>query len=231
MDMANERVGLGHRDPSSMLVSDGGETLGRDGDGLSRARSVLLTTLGVEIAVLVVTGIALFFVYRPTTSQAWSDLLPGSENVGLFSAHGLRIVHRLASWLAFPTAVAAGVVLALGGRAGVRRWTGAAVGAGIVATTLLATFTGFLLPWDQLALEAVTVGSDIRGYTKLFGSDVAFVLIGGTEVATRTVMGWLLVHTLVLGPVLVGLVALGWRQARRGRLSGGEPREVATRPG
>ena len=42
--------------------------------GLARVRSILLATLSVEIAVLVVTGIALYFLYVPTQTQAWGDL-------------------------------------------------------------------------------------------------------------------------------------------------------------
>ena len=42
---------------------------------LPRARSVLLAVLSAEVAVLVVTGIALYFLYRPTARQAWGDLV------------------------------------------------------------------------------------------------------------------------------------------------------------
>lgn len=42
--------------------------------GVLQARSFLLTLFSIEVAVLVVTGIALFFVYRPSVAQAWSDV-------------------------------------------------------------------------------------------------------------------------------------------------------------
>ncbi len=45
--------------------------------------------------------------------------------------------------------------------------------------TLLLSFTGYLLPWDQLAIWAVTVGTNMMGYTPVFGRQVKFVLIGG----------------------------------------------------
>ncbi len=44
--------------------------------------------------------------------------------------------------------------------------------------TLLLSFTGYLLPWDQLALWAVTVGTNMMGYTPVFGNEVRFVLLG-----------------------------------------------------
>jgi quinol-cytochrome oxidoreductase complex cytochrome b subunit len=80
--------------------------------------------------------------------------------------------------------VAFGLVLTLR-PAGGRRWVGPALGSGIAVATLLASFTGFLLPWDQLALWAVTVGSDLQGYTALFDPVVRFGLIGGVVVAKR----------------------------------------------
>jgi len=75
-------------------------------------------------------------------------------------------------------AVATGVLLALRGRPG-RRWKGGVLGAGIATTTLVATYTGFLLPWDQLALWAVPVESNITGYRVLFRPIVRFVILDG----------------------------------------------------
>jgi quinol-cytochrome oxidoreductase complex cytochrome b subunit len=77
-----------------------------------------------------------------------------------------------------------------------------------------ATFTGYLLPWDQLALSAVQVGTNVRGYGVLFRPLVRFVFVGGAEVSPDTVIRWLMVHMLVLGPALVSLIVLGWRRQR-----------------
>jgi quinol-cytochrome oxidoreductase complex cytochrome b subunit len=183
-------------------------------DRLSRARSVLLTILGIEIAVLLVTGIALWFAYRPTARQSWGDLVTEAYSWEVRVAHGLRLVHRLASGFAVPTALGVGIVVAFSRQAHVRRWRATALGAGIAVTTLAASFTGFLLPWDQLALWSVTVGSYVGGYGILFGSTVRFAIVGGVEVSPDTIILWLLIHSLVLGPALVGLVVLARRRHR-----------------
>ena len=183
--------------------------------GLARARSGLLLALVIEVTVLVVTGIALFFLYRPSVGQAWGDVADATtRSVGIASA--LRLVHRLASTFALWTSIGLGAVLAIGVSVG-RRWTAAALGVGIAVTTVLASFTGYLLPWDQLALWAVKVGTTVRGYTPLFGSQVRFVLTGGSEVGPGTVLWWLFVHAVVLAPVLVGLLVLAWRRRPSGR--------------
>jgi quinol-cytochrome oxidoreductase complex cytochrome b subunit len=194
--------------------TDDDGTSRRDDGLVPRARRVLLTALSVEVAVLVLTGIALFFVYQPSVGQSWPGLFDRHANASwsVRFAAGARLLHQLASALAVLTAVATGVVVAVRGRKNIRQWPGATVGAGLALTTVAASFTGFLLPWDQLALWAVTINSDFNGYRPLFGTHVRFVLIGGTELSPATVTRWLLIHMLVLGPAVVGIIILGWRR-------------------
>ena len=52
------------------------------------------------------------------------------------------------------------------------------VGVILLTLTLLLSFTGYLLPWDQLAVWAVTVGTEMMGFTPVFGKQVQFVLLG-----------------------------------------------------
>ena len=67
------------------------------------------------------------------------------------------------------------------------------VGVILLLSTLLLSFTGYLLPWDQLAFWAITVGTNMARATPLLGhegpfamvdkyNDVRFGLLGGTEV-------------------------------------------------
>ena len=183
-------------------------------DDLARARSILLAIFSVAVGVLVVTGIALFFLYRPTTRQSWPDLLTESYDWDVRVSSALRLIHRLAAWLAVLTAVATGVALALRRPATASRWTRPALGAGLLITTAAAFMTGLLLPWDQMALWAATVGSTVRGYRIVFDPVVRFVLIGGVEISRHTLIRWLLVHMLLLGPALAALVVLAWRRNR-----------------
>ena len=52
------------------------------------------------------------------------------------------------------------------------------IGVILLTLTIGLSFTGYLLPWDQLALWAVTVGTNMAGYTPVFGEEVRFVLLG-----------------------------------------------------
>lgn len=79
-----------------------------------------------------------------------------------------------------------------------------------------ASVTGYLLPWDQLALFAVTVGTNISGYTWLRDGSVRFVLMDGTEIAPATLFKWLLLHAVILGGALAAFLVMAWRRARAG---------------
>ena len=59
------------------------------------------------------------------------------------------------------------------------------IGVILLTLTLLLSFTGYLLPWDQLALWAVTVGTNMMGYTPVFGGQMRYALLGSKEISRR----------------------------------------------
>ncbi|MEZ5203364.1 MAG: cytochrome b N-terminal domain-containing protein [Acidimicrobiales bacterium] len=95
------------------------------------------------------------------------------------------------------------------------------IGVVLLLLTLLLSFTGYLLPWDQLALWAVTVGTNMMGYTPVFGNQVRFVLLGGSEIGTDTLLRWYVLHVLMLPFVIVIFMAIHfWRVRKDGGISG-----------
>jgi quinol-cytochrome oxidoreductase complex cytochrome b subunit len=123
----------------------------------------------------------------------------------------VRTVHRLASDVTVALALAVFVLL-IGRRirAGGR---GIVAGAAVLGTAAAASITGYLLPWDQLALWAVTVGTDIRGLQSTFRAEVKYVLIGSREVSPGTYHFWAITH-VVLGLVVAVAVLLTWLRTR-----------------
>src|SRR5947207_15809284 len=96
-----------------------------------------------------------------------------------------------------------------------------AVGVILLTLTLLLSFTGYLLPWDQLSLWAVTVGTNMMGYTPVFGSQVRFVLLGGVEIGSDTLLRWYVLHVLMFPFVIVIFMAIHfWRVRKDGGISG-----------
>ena len=124
----------------------------------------------------------------PTAAQAWDDIytLQTSVTFGLL----VRNMHRWAAHLMVLTVFLHMARVFYHGAYKAPREFNWVIGVILLQLTLLLSFTGYLLPWDQLALWAVTVGTNMMGYTPVFGDQVRFVLLGGVEIGTDTLLRW-----------------------------------------
>ena len=74
------------------------------------------------------------------------------------------------------------------------------------------SFTGCLLPWDQLAFWAITVGSEMASYVPFIGDSVKEVLLGGPVVEASTLLRFYVLHVAVLSTIMVGFFMIRmWR--------------------
>ena len=123
----------------------------------------------VLFGILVVTGVYLMFVYTPAVGSAYGDMQQLKTGVGFGQL--IRNVHR---WSAHLMVLV--VLAALRPRVLRRRVQEAArVQLGdrrhvLLLITLAFSFTGYLLPWDQLSYWAVTVGTNLVHYVPLIGT-------------------------------------------------------------
>jgi quinol-cytochrome oxidoreductase complex cytochrome b subunit len=101
--------------------------------------------------------------------------------------------------------------------------------------TLLLSFTGYLLPWDQLAMWAVTVGTNMARATPLLGHEGPFAeaigvdprydarafLLGGRIVGSATLLRFYVLHCIFL-PLFAGALMMVhfWRVRKDGGISG-----------
>jgi len=168
--------------------------------------------------ILVATGILLMFYYVPSTTQAYDRMLDlrGTVAFGIF----LRNMHR---WSAH--AMVAVVFLHMcrvffTGAYKKPREFNWVLGVLLFLLTLFMSFTGYLLPWDQLAFWAITVGTSIAGYAPLIGKEMQFVLLGDTTVGQEALLRFYVLHVAVLPSVLVLFIAIHfWRIRKDGGLS------------
>jgi quinol-cytochrome oxidoreductase complex cytochrome b subunit len=168
---------------------------------------------------LTVTGIFLMFFYRPTAAQAWQDIqsLQTSVTFGLL----VRNMHRWGAHLMVLSVFLHMARVFYHGAYKPPREFNWVIGVILLTLTLLLSFTGYLLPWDQLALWAVTVGTNMMGYTPVIGSQVRFVLLGGVEIGSETLLRWYVLHVLMLPFVIVIFMAIHfWRVRKDGGISG-----------
>ena len=175
---------------------------------------------------LTVTGIFLMFFYRPTAAQAWDDIytLQTSVTFGLL----VRNMHRWGAHLMVLSVFLHMARVFYHGAYKPPREFNWVIGVILLTLTLLLSFTGYLLPWDQLALWAVTVGTNMMGYTPVFGGRSALRLIGWfrdrhghVAALVRAARPVLPVHHRHLHghPLLAG--AQGWRHLRSALVEGG----------
>ena len=159
---------------------------------------------------LVVSGIYLMFFYVPSPGQAYTDIQTIQTDV----AFGQYIpnVHRWSAHL---------MVLAVSAHMARVFYRGAykkpkefnwVIGVALLLLTLLLSFTGYLLPWDQLAYWAVTVGTEMAGYVPLIGEFVKEMLIGGSVVGSATLLRFYVLHVAVLPAAVVVILSVHlWR--------------------
>ena len=173
----------------------------------------MLAIVSIQLLVLLVSGVLLFFTYRPSGGAAHAELLGEPVRSNIDTARIAQVAHQVAARSVVPTAIVAGALVALRHRAPARRRVDVFTGVGLALVMAAGSYTGRLLPWDLLGLWSVSVGKDIRGYAPLFDDgQIRFALIGGAEVHPGTVVRWLLVHMVVVGGVAGALVATAWRR-------------------
>ena len=80
-------------------------------------------------------------------------------------------------------------------------------------------FTGYLLPWDQKAYWATTVGVNMVATVPLFGDFLAEVLMGGPEVGALTLTRFFAVHVMFLPILLIVFLAAHFFMVRRQGIS------------
>lgn len=176
--------------------------------------------------ILIVTGILLMFYYVPSTQQAYDRMLDlrGSVAFGTF----LRNMHRWGAHLMVAAVFLHMCRVFLTGSYKKPREFNWVLGVVLFLLTLFSSFTGYLLPWDQLAFWAITVGASIAGYAPVVGKEMQFLLLGDTVVGQEALLRFYVLHIAVLPAVMMLLVMIHfWRIRKDGGLSRPEP-EPAT---
>jgi quinol-cytochrome oxidoreductase complex cytochrome b subunit len=191
------------------------------------------------LLLLTVSGLPLLFLYVPSVERAYASV-KDIEWVITFGSW-MRSVHRLSAHLMVVAATLHLVRVFLTGAyknglgQGQRREWNWLLGVAMLLATLFLSFTGYLLPWDQLAYWAVTVGTNIAASVPLVGPRLRELLIGGRTIDQATLIRFYVLHVLVLPAGLFALFAYHmWRVRKDGGLAcvdslvrAAEPRPVA----
>jgi quinol-cytochrome oxidoreductase complex cytochrome b subunit len=194
------------------------------------------TTLGLGVAtaaaflITLVTGVMLMFYYKPYPDVAYQSI----KDIHFVVPTG-RLIRNLHRWAANVMVIAVILHMARAFYTAAYRkprefnWL---VGIALLVVTLGLSFTGYLLPWDQLAYWAITIGANIAqsprevtdalGITEYFdpGGLQKLLLLGSDEVGAEALIRFYLLHVMLLPLLLAALMAVHfWRIRKDGGLA------------
>ncbi len=161
------------------------------------------------------TGILLKFAYEPTPVSAYASIQTIITTIPF--GRLIRNLHHWCAHLLVAVAMLHMLRVFFTGAFHPPRQFNWVVGWSLVCVILFANFTGYLLPWDQLAYWAVTVSSGMLEYIPLVGVYIQTTFLGGTEIGTATLQSFFALHTAVVPLVLLGLMALHFWRVRKAR--------------
>lgn len=175
--------------------------------------------LGGMAALLIVlqflTGIMLRFYYEPFPGLAYDSIIHLQNNV-LFG----RLVRNIHHWSGVFLVVITFLHLLrtfFTGAYQSQRQVNWVIGLILFILIIFSNFTGYLLPWDQLAYWAITVSTSILQYIPFVGNSLRELVLAGTEVNSDTLLIFYNLHTSVLPILILLLMAYHfWRVRKAG---------------
>ena len=166
---------------------------------------------------LIVTGVLLMLYYQPAIPHAYNNM----KDLEFVVSNGsfLRNMHRWSAHLMVITVFLHMLRVFYKGACKPPREFNWVIGVVLLIITLLLSYTGYLLPYDQLSYWAVTVGTNIVQYIPVAGAKIRFLLLGGSEIGEYTVVRFYVLHCIILPLFMVLLIALHfWRIRKDGGL-------------
>lgn len=171
---------------------------------------------------LTVTGVFLMFYYIPDTHTAYANINQIDSAVAFGQL--VRNMHRWCAHLMVVSVTLHMIRVFYHGAYKPPREFNWVIGVLLFFVTLFLSFTGYLLPWDQIAIWAITVGTNLAPYTPLLGDPVYKVLVGGGAVGQATLIRFYVGHVILLPLAAALLMAVHfWRIRKDGGEAGPPP--------
>ncbi len=174
--------------------------------------------------ILVLTGIPLMLYYHPSVPQAYADMkdLQFVVSAGVF----LRNLHRWSAHAMVLLVFAHMFKVFYRGAYRPPREFNWVVGVVLLLLTLFLSYTGYLLPWDQLAFWAITVGSNLISAVPVLGAKIRFLMLGGHTVNANALLRFYVLHCVILPLAAAVFVAIHfWRIRKDGGIYSGESKK------
>ena len=188
--------------------------------GLGGISVVLVLLLGL-------TGLLLMFRYDPRVEYAYVSIQQLETEV-MFGSFVRAVHHWSANFLVIATFLHL-VRVFLTGSYKQGRSVNWIIGLVLFVMVLVANFTGYLLPWDQLSYWAITVGTSLMAYIPLFGTAVRNFFLGGPQVGQSALSNFYALHVVFIPTLILGFLGYHlWKVRKNGGISQPELKEGET---
>ncbi len=167
----------------------------------------------VLFLIQVFTGVLLRFTYSPTPADAYDSILAIQHYI-LFG----QLVRNIHHWSGILFVVVAFLHLLRTFFTGAfypdRKWNWV-IGISLIVAVIFTNFTGYLLPWDQLAYWAITVSTSMLNYFPVIGDQLTSFIRGGQNVSGSTLLIFYNFHTAILPLTIVILIVFHFWKVRK----------------
>ncbi len=168
--------------------------------------------------VLSVTGVLLMFYYVPSTADAYNRMLDLRSSVEFGPL--LRNMHKWAAEAMVVVVVLHMARVFFTGAYKPPREFNWVVGVILLLLTILLSFSGYILPWDQLAFWAATIGAQIASYSPGIGEQLRQFVLGGDTVGQEALLRFYVLHVVALPGAMAIFIAIHiWRIRKDGGLA------------
>ncbi|MBI3946249.1 MAG: cytochrome bc complex cytochrome b subunit [Armatimonadetes bacterium] len=183
---------------------------------MPRSAGWLHTLGGISFFLLLLqfgTGILLAMYYRPTPEAAYDSV----RHIGNHVAYGwlIRGLHHWGANAMVLLVFLHGVRVLFYSAYKPPRELNWITGIGLMGVTLGFSFTGYLLPWDQLSYWATTVGTQLTDAVPIIGKQLLVILRGGEHVGGQTLTRFFAIHVVVLPLTALALLGIHFALERR----------------
>ena len=169
----------------------------------------------VLVFLLFAGGLMLKFAYEPSPARAYESIVFLNEqvpfgqlvrNIHRWSANGLLFVVFLHFLRVFYTSAFTPP-----------RQFNFVIGLTLLSAVVLSNFTGYLLPWDQLAYWAITISTSMLDYIPAIGPGLKEWILGGPEPGAKTLVNFYAIHTAVLPMLLLFFIPFHFWRIRKAK--------------
>lgn len=178
----------------------------------------------IVFLMLAVTGLLLMFYYVPSVERSYGYIVILQTQIPFGQL--LRNMHRWSAHLMVLVVVLHMARVFYTGAYKPPREFNWVLGVVLLLLTLGASFTGYLLPWDQLAFWAITVGTSVAGYAPVVGATAKAFLLGGPEVGQEALTRFYALHVMLIPMAIVLITSIHiWRVRKDGGLAANQTDE------